>query len=109
MRSSIRQVAERAGVSAMTVSNVLRNRATKTSEQTRQRVLLAVHELDYVPVRAAAQNRHVHVEQDDIRQRRGAQHLQPFLSCVRGVHLVPVGLQNVAKAVNEVKVVVESR
>lgn len=59
MRSSIRQVAERAGVSAMTVSNVLRNRATKTSEQTRQRVLLAVHELDYVPVRAAAQNRHV--------------------------------------------------
>lgn len=59
MRTSIRQVAERAGVSPMTVSNVLRNRAEKTSEQTRQRVLQAVHELGYLPVRMAAQNRHV--------------------------------------------------
>jgi len=59
MRSSIRQVAERAGVSAMTVSNVLRSRTEKMSEATRQRVLQAIHDLDYVPVRTAAQNRHV--------------------------------------------------
>lgn len=59
MRSSIRQVAARAGVSPMTVSNVLRSRTEKMSEETRQRVLQAVHDLDYVPVRTAAQNRHV--------------------------------------------------
>ena len=59
MRSSIRQVAARAGVSPMTVSNVLRDRADKMGEETRQRVLQAIHDLDYVPVRAAAQNRHV--------------------------------------------------
>lgn len=59
MRSSIRQVAARAGVSPMTVSNVLRNRADKMGEETRRRVLQAIHDLDYVPVRAAAQNRHV--------------------------------------------------
>jgi LacI family transcriptional regulator len=59
MRSSIRQVAARAGVSPMTVSNVLRDHADKMSEETRQRVLQSIHDLDYVPVRAAAQNRHV--------------------------------------------------
>ena len=58
-RSSIRQVAARAGVSPMTVSNVLRNRAEKMGEETRRRVLEAIHDLDYVPVRSAAQNRHV--------------------------------------------------
>lgn len=59
MRTSIRQVAERAGVSAMTVSNVLRNRTERMAPETRERVLNAVHALDYVPVRTAAQNRHV--------------------------------------------------
>ena len=59
MRTSIRQVAERAGVSAMTVSNVLRNRTERMAPETRERVLSAVHALDYVPVRTAAQNRHV--------------------------------------------------
>ena len=59
MRSSIRQVAARAGVSPMTVSNVLRNRSEKMAEETRQRVLQAIHDLDYTPVRTAAQNRHV--------------------------------------------------
>ncbi len=58
-RSSIRQVAARAGVSPMTVSNVLRNRSEKMAEETRQRVLQAIHDLDYTPVRTAAQNRHV--------------------------------------------------
>ena len=59
MRTSIRQVAERAGVSAMTVSRVMRGQNHKVSEQTRQRILEVVQELDYVPVRAAMQNRHV--------------------------------------------------
>ena len=43
----------------MTVSNVLRNHSEKMSEETRRRVLQAVHDLDYIPVRTAAQNRHV--------------------------------------------------
>lgn len=59
MRSSIRQVAAAAGVSAMTVSNVLRGRDHLVADETRTRVLEAVHLLDYVPVRMAAQNRHV--------------------------------------------------
>ncbi len=59
MRSSIRQVASAAGVSAMTVSNVLRGRDHLVADETRVRVLEAVHRLDYVPVRMAAQNRHV--------------------------------------------------
>jgi DNA-binding LacI/PurR family transcriptional regulator len=59
MRTSIRQVAQYAGVSPKTVSNVLRGRDARTSPLTRQRVLDAVRELNYVPVRAAVQNRHV--------------------------------------------------
>src|SRR5580693_2218843 len=59
MRASIRQVSERANVSAMTVSRVLRGRDDLVSPDTRERVLAAVRELDYIPVRFAAQNRHV--------------------------------------------------
>lgn len=59
MRVSIRQVAQRAGVSPKTVSNVLLERTGRVSGETRQRVLEAVRELDYVPVRPAMQNRHV--------------------------------------------------
>jgi LacI family transcriptional regulator len=58
-RASIRQVAERAQVSAMTVSNVLRGRNDVVADATRARVLEAVRELDYVPVRSTVQNRHV--------------------------------------------------
>lgn len=43
----------------MTVSNVIRDRAGQMGEETRRRVLAAIHALDYVPVRTAAQNRHV--------------------------------------------------
>ena len=43
----------------MTVSRVMRGQNHKVSEQTRQRILAVVEELDYVPVRAAMQNRHV--------------------------------------------------
>ncbi len=43
----------------MTVSNVIRDRAGQMGEETRVRVLAAIHALDYVPVRTAAQNRHV--------------------------------------------------
>ena len=59
MRSSIRDVAQRAGVSPMTVSNVLRRRTGRLSEETRQRVLQALQELNYIPVRPAMQNRHI--------------------------------------------------
>ena len=43
----------------MTVSNVIRDHAGQMGEETRQRVLKAIHDLDYVPVRTSAQNRHV--------------------------------------------------
>ena len=49
---TIQTVAERAGVSAMTVSNVLNNRST-VREVTREAVLKAVRELDYRPNLAA--------------------------------------------------------
>lgn len=49
-RSSIRDVAERAGVSAVTVSNVLRGRSSRASAETRDRVLEAARALNYVPV-----------------------------------------------------------
>ena len=59
MRASIQDVAKRANVSAMTVSNVLRHRAGSVSEATRLRVLQALQELNYIPVRPASQNRHI--------------------------------------------------
>jgi LacI family transcriptional regulator len=49
---TIYTVAERAGVSIATVSRVLQGSA-RTSPLTRQKVLRAVEELDYVPLRAA--------------------------------------------------------
>jgi len=49
---TIYTVAERAGVSIATVSRVL-NGSTPASARTRQRVLRAVEELEYVPLRAA--------------------------------------------------------
>ena len=58
-RTSIRQVAQKAGVSAMTVTNVLRQRTDQVSPETRKRVLQAVDELAYIPVRSVMQNRHV--------------------------------------------------
>ncbi|HET9558843.1 MAG TPA: LacI family DNA-binding transcriptional regulator, partial [Actinomycetota bacterium] len=51
-RSDINDVARLAGVSRQTVSNVLNNR-TGYSEETRNRVLEAIEELDYQPHRAA--------------------------------------------------------
>jgi DNA-binding LacI/PurR family transcriptional regulator len=50
LRPTIRQVAERAGVSRMTVSRVLGGHDDLVSETTRQRVLAAVRELEYIPV-----------------------------------------------------------
>lgn len=55
-RSSIKQVAQVAGVSTMTVSRVLRGQG---GSQFEAQVLAAVRALDYVPVRSALQNRHV--------------------------------------------------
>jgi LacI family transcriptional regulator len=59
MRSTIRQVAARAKVSPMTVSHALNGRKQSMGAETYERVLEAVRELNYVPVRTAAQNRHV--------------------------------------------------
>jgi LacI family transcriptional regulator len=60
-RPSIRQVAEIAGVSRMTVSRVLNDRnGSAVAEETRRRVLQAVRELEYVPVaQPTRQNRHI--------------------------------------------------
>lgn len=57
-RTTIRQVAERAGVSRTTVSNVLLGRHDNVAEDTRNLVLQIVKEMDYIPVRTALQNRH---------------------------------------------------
>lgn len=51
---TIYTVADRAGVSIATVSRVLRGTA-RTSPATRRKVLQAVQELDYIPLRAARQ------------------------------------------------------
>lgn len=58
MRSSIRQVAEQAQVSPMTVSRVLQGRKNQVNEETYRRVLAAIQQLNYVPVRPVVQNRH---------------------------------------------------
>lgn len=58
MRTTIRQVAEHAQVSPVTVSNILRNVKGCASEITRERVLQAMHEMNYIPVQApVSQNR----------------------------------------------------
>jgi DNA-binding LacI/PurR family transcriptional regulator len=59
MRATIRQVAERANVSRMTVSRVVRGRRHQVNEETYQRVLDAMRELNYIPVRPAMQNHHI--------------------------------------------------
>ncbi len=60
MRATIRQIAAEAGVSNVTVSNVLRGLDKRASEQTRERVLAAARRLNYIPVKPpTAQNRHV--------------------------------------------------
>jgi len=58
MRPNIRQVAERAGVSRTTVSNVLLGRQGVVAPEKFELVLRIVKELDYVPVRPSLQNRH---------------------------------------------------
>ena len=52
VRPTVGQVAERAGVSTATVSNAL-NGTGRLSEETRQRVLEAAHDLSYVPYTSA--------------------------------------------------------
>ena len=58
MRATIRSVAEEAGVSAVTVSNVLRGLDSRASSETRARVLEAAQKLNYLPVNPpTSQNR----------------------------------------------------
>ncbi len=59
MRPSIRHVAEHAQVSPMTVSRVLRGRKGLVADDTFNRVMASVRELNYVPVVSAMQNRHI--------------------------------------------------
>ena len=60
MRTSLRQVAQHAGVSHITVSRVLSGHADQVSPATQTRVLEAVKVLNYVPVASpASQRRHV--------------------------------------------------
>ena len=47
--TTLRDVAERAGVSAMTVSNVVNGRTGKVSAATLERVRAVIDELGYVP------------------------------------------------------------
>lgn len=53
----MREIAERTGVSAVTVSNALRG-AGRVSALTRERVLKAAREMNYVPVPAPTRQRH---------------------------------------------------
>jgi LacI family transcriptional regulator len=58
MRATIRQVAELARVSPVTVSNVLRGLDHRAAPETRKRVLEAARALNYIPVQApTVQNR----------------------------------------------------
>lgn len=60
MRATIRQIAQEAGVSNVTVSNVLRGLESRASTETRERVLAAAQKLNYIPIKPpTAQNRHV--------------------------------------------------
>ncbi len=60
MRATIRQIAREAGVSNVTVSNVLRGLTHRASKETCERVLQAAEQLNYIPVKPpTAQNHHV--------------------------------------------------
>ncbi|PQV62931.1 transcriptional regulator, LacI family [Abditibacterium utsteinense] len=60
MRATIRQIAQEAGVSHVTVSHVLRGVDSRTSAETRARVMETAQRLNYIPVKPpTAQNYHV--------------------------------------------------
>ncbi len=60
MRATIRQIAQEAGVSNVTVSNVLRGLESRAAPETRERVLSAAQKLNYIPVKPpTTQNYHV--------------------------------------------------
>jgi len=60
MRATIRQIASEAGVSNVTVSNVLRGLDSRASQETRERVLRAAEKLNYIPVKPpTTQNYHI--------------------------------------------------
>ncbi len=60
MRATLSRVAQQAGVSKVTVSNVLRGVENRASAETRDRVLEAARSLNYLPVNPpSSQNRHI--------------------------------------------------
>lgn len=58
-RANIRLVAERAQVSRSTASRVARGYRHQVNEETYERVIGVMRELNYIPVRTGLQNRHV--------------------------------------------------
>jgi DNA-binding LacI/PurR family transcriptional regulator len=60
MRPTIRQIAQEAGVSHVTVSHVLRGVENRTSPETRAKVLEVTQRLNYLPVKPpTSQNHHI--------------------------------------------------
>jgi LacI family transcriptional regulator len=59
MRATIRQVAGAAGVSAMTVSRILRGQTEHVAPETAEKVLRVAREFNYIAVRPALQNKRV--------------------------------------------------
>lgn len=60
MRPTIRQIAQEAGVSHVTVSHVLRGVESRTSPETRAKVLEVSQRLNYIPVKPpTSQNHHI--------------------------------------------------
>lgn len=89
MRVTIRQVAEKAGVSKTTVSKVLVGRHERIPLHTRERVLGVVKEMGYIPVRTALQNRHVPTRViafpiDDVVKMRFTIHTQTYFGICAG-------------------------
>jgi LacI family transcriptional regulator len=62
----------------MTVSNVMRGRTGRASNATRERVMEAVQEYNYIPVRPALQNRHVEMRVIGVVLDHSAEHWHPL-------------------------------
>ena len=91
MKITIKEIAEMAGVSVTTVSQILNNKGSRFSEQTRRKVLAIVEEHQYKPDFFAANliNRHSKNDRDD----RAGRNRLFFSKVIEGVesYLNPLG------------------